>query len=240
MPRAAAWALGLVMALPTMAAAQEITGARYADPTTRYAHGVLGDAVEWGTLRLTLRDGTRLRAVLPEDLVFEDIAPRLFDLDGDGRDEVITVEASLTQGARLSVWGVTGDGAQRIAATPFIGTAHRWLAPVGAADLDGDGWIEIAYVDRPHLNKTLRLWRFRAGRLSHVADRPFLTNHKIGWDFIPGGIRQCPGRPPEIITALGDWKLVMATRFGADGFTSVGERVYRGPESLDAALACPS
>ena len=33
---------------------QEIVGARFTEPTTRYAHGVLGDAVEWGALRLDL------------------------------------------------------------------------------------------------------------------------------------------------------------------------------------------
>jgi hypothetical protein len=46
-----------------------------------------------------------------------------------------------------------------LAATPHIGSANRWLAPIGAADLDGDGRVEIAYVDRPHLARTLRIWR---------------------------------------------------------------------------------
>ena len=31
-------------------AGEVITKARYEAPTTRYAHGVLGDAVEWGAL----------------------------------------------------------------------------------------------------------------------------------------------------------------------------------------------
>src|SRR5690606_28377321 len=118
----------------------EIRAASYAGPTTRYDHGVLGDAVEWGTLVLRTDRVTR-RIVLPPDRVFEDLTPRLADLDGDGAPEVITVETDLTLGARLAIYGESG----LIAATPFIGRPHRWLAPLGAADLDGDGRVEIAY-----------------------------------------------------------------------------------------------
>jgi hypothetical protein len=46
-----------------------------------------------------------------------------------------------------------------LASTPWIGQRFRWLAPVAAADLDGDGAMELAYVDRPHLARTLRVWR---------------------------------------------------------------------------------
>lgn len=216
------------------AASQQINRADYAAPTTRYAHGVLGDAVEWGALRLVLSDGRRITFTLPETLVFEDITPRLADLDGDGTPEVIVVESSLTTGARLAVWGPSG----RIAATPHIGTRNRWLAPVGAADLDGDGRVELAYVDRPHLAKQLRIWRFDAGTLSHVADAEGLTNHKIGWDFIPGGIRDC-GTGPQIITADAGWINVMASRFDGARLTSQVLAPYSAPRDLDTALDCP-
>jgi len=214
--------------------ADGIAGARFDAPTTRYAHGVLGDAIEWGALELRLTDGTGRRLVLPETRVFEDIAPRLADLDGDGAPEVIVVESDSRQGARLAVYGPAG----LLAATPFIGRAFRWLAPVGAADLDGDGAVEIAYVDRPHLAKSLRIWRYRSGALQEVASLPGLTNHQIGWDFIAGGIRDC-GSGPEMITADGDWHRVMATGFGAGHYASRAIGVYTGPDSLRAALSCP-
>ena len=230
----AAWLFACCAALMAGSAqAQQITQAEYAAPTTRYAHGVLGDAVEWGALHLTLDSGRRITITLPESLVFEDTAPRLADLDGDGAPEVIVVESSLTQGARLAVYGPAG----RIAATPHIGQRNRWLAPIGAADLDGDGFVEIAYIDRPHLSKTLRIWRFADGQLTQVADRPGLTNHKIGWDFIPGGIRDC-GDGPEMITALHDWKLVTATRFRDGSLHTYGVSVLRTPQDLDTALTC--
>lgn len=229
-----ALALIATLLLPDVAGAQAITAARYADPTDRYGHRVLGAGGEWGAMLLALDDGTTRRVTLPDTLVFEDIAPRLADLDGDGAPEVIVVESSLTRGARLAVYGAGG----RIAATPHIGTRNRWLAPVGAADLDGDGHLEIAYVDRPHLRKALRIWRFRDGALHHVADRHGVTNHRIGWDFIPGGIRHC-GDVPEMILASDSWQRSLAITYHDGEFFSADIGADTGPEALDAALACP-
>ncbi|WP_295315384.1 VCBS repeat-containing protein [Roseobacter sp.] len=185
-----------------------INAARYADPTDRYAHAVLGDDVENITLVLTLSDGTERRLSLPDDLVFEDTAPRLHDLDADGSPEVIVVESSQTQGARLAVWDHDG----RITATPFIGTRFRWLAPLGAADLDGDGFVEIAWIDRPHLAKTLRIWRYDHSALTEVALLAGYTNHRIGERDIAGGIRMCDGAP-EMVLATADWSELVALRF---------------------------
>jgi len=226
--------LACVAVLAAQAAAADITAARYDSPTTRYAHGVLGDAVEWGALVLSLSNGEERRFTLPASRVFEDIAPRLADIDLDGTPEVVTVEASLANGARLAVYDETG----RIAATPHIGRPHRWLAPVAAADLDGDGHVELAYVDRPHLAKTLRIWRYRDGALSHVADAPGFTNHRIGWDFIAGGLRDC-GQGPELVLASGDWSRLMAARLSAGRIAARPIGAYTGPESLAAALTCP-
>ncbi|WP_101065392.1 FG-GAP repeat domain-containing protein [Roseovarius salinarum] len=216
-----------------VAAAQEIATARYEAPTTRYDHGVLGDAIEWGALVVALRDGREVRLTLPEARVFEDTAPRLADLDGDGAAEVIVVESHRNRGARLAVYGAQG----LLAATPYIGRPHRWLAPVGAADLDGDGRTEIAYVDRPHLAKRLRVWRFEGGKLRHLADLRGVTNHRIGWDHIPGGIRDCGGGP-EMILASGDWARVVAVTLRGGAFDTRALGPYDGAGSLDAALAC--
>lgn len=208
----------------------QIVAAEYTQPTTRYDHGVLGDAVEWGALQVRLADGRVQTFVLPETLVFEDIAPRLADLDGDGAPEVIVVESSLTMGGRLAVWGAAG----RITATPHIGTRNRWLAPVGAADLDGDGRTEIAFVDRPHLAKVLRVWRYEAGRLTEVAAADGFSNHQIGWDYIPGGIMDC-GQGPEMVLASGNWQRVLAARLDGSRIATRDLGPYTGP----ASLICP-
>ena len=187
--------------LPGSARAETILEARYADPTTRYDHGVLGDAIEWGTLELTLENGTTRRFILPEDLVFEDTAPRLADLDGDGHAEVIVVESSLTLGARLVVYGSEG----RLARTDHIGHRNRWLAPVGAADFTGDGRAEIAMVVTPHLAGRLVLLTFDGETLTPMAETSGVTNHRIGGRDIAGGLRNCTG-DPEILLAQMPWR----------------------------------
>lgn len=222
----------LALAAP-VSAGEAISGAAYADPTTRYAHGVLGDAVEWGALVLDTTDGRRLRFVLPETRVFEDLAPRLADLDGDTRPEVIVVESHRDLGARLAVYGLDG----LIAATPHIGQPNRWLAPIGAADLDGDGTTDIAYVDRPHLAKTIRVFSFGNGTLTEVAALPGYTNHRIGQDFISGGIRDC-GQGPEMVVARADWSGVVALRRTGQGFTETQLAPSTRPQDFRAALAC--
>ena len=207
--------LAALAATMTASVASEIVAARYADETGRYAHGVLGDAIEYETLVVTLKDGREIQASYRETTVFEDVAPRLVDLDGDGAFEVITVESHAQQGARLAVWGWKGNALTPIVATPFIGTRFRWLAPVGvgAVDLDEDGVMELVYVDRPHLAKTLRVWRYESAggevRLVEVAAMGQLTNHRIGQDAIAGGIRTC-GQRPELILADARWERIMA------------------------------
>lgn len=218
-----------------------IIGATYVEPVSRYGHNVLGKNAEWGALRLTLdtcpacasKQTETVLIRLPETRVFEDVAPRVVDLDNDGVPEVVVVETDLSKGARLAVYNQTGA----IAATPFIGSAFRWLAPLGAADLDGDGRVELAYIDRPHLAKILRVWRYENRTLTEVAETPGLTNHRIGETSISGGIRDC-GTGPEIITADAEWLQVMATRLRDGKLTPQALGPYKGPASLITALAC--
>ncbi|WP_417524518.1 VCBS repeat-containing protein [Marinovum sp.] len=211
--------------------------ASYGAPTDRYPHGVLGDDLEWGALSVTC--GPRqLTAQLPETLVFEDVAPRLAQLDGQGPAEIIVVESHRDKGARLAVWALTDDTLQRIASTPFIGTRFRWLAPLGAADLDGDGRMEIAYVDRPHLAKVLRVWRFTEDEtLTEVASLQGVTNHRIGERDIAGGLRDC-GQGPEIILADATWRQVVSVRLSGQTLTATPLGPHQDRTSFTRALAC--
>ena len=215
------------------AAEAVIVKAEYADPTDRYGHGVLGDDIEYGALRLTLSDGKVRRFVLPETLVFEDVVPRVVDVGGPLGPEVIVVESSNTKGGRLVVYGADG----RLARTPFIGRAFRWLAPVGADDLDGDGAVEIVFVDRPHLAKTLRIWRFDGEGLTEVAALKGVTNHRIGEDYISGGIRDC-GDGPEMIVADANWQNIVAVQFDGQAVSSKILAKFRGRESFAKVLDC--
>ncbi|MEM1038213.1 MAG: VCBS repeat-containing protein [Pseudomonadota bacterium] len=233
--------LASFLAAATAGTAQEITSARYTDPTTRYAHGVLGDAIEHAGLEVTLSDGTTAKAFWPDTVVFEDTEPRLADVDGDGAPEVIVVESHERLGARMSVYGVTDGALKLLAANDFIGRSNRWLAVVGAADLDGDGAVEIAYVDRPHLAKTLLIWRYspgdNPGALTLVGSLPGVTNHRIGERDIAGGIRDC-GSGPEMLVADANWQRVLGVTFDGDSFRQTELGPHKGRSSFAEAGSC--
>ncbi len=214
--------------------------AGFAQETSEYDHGILGGIRDAKGLTIHIQKPGDPRitcpaeVILPAGEVFEDVAPRLADLDGDGLPEVIVVHTDVNLGARLAVYD---RRARLVAATPHIGRTHRWLAPIGAADLDGDGYQEIAYIDRPHLAKRLRVWRYRDGVLVHVADLDGLTNHRIGDETIAGGVREC-GQGPELVTVDGSWRKVMATRLSGGELSTRTVGAYAGVDSISAALAC--
>ena len=243
--RAAAYLLAAALGLAGQAAdatpPNVILAAEYTEPTTRYDHGILGDAVEWGALKITVDmcAGCANRMVrdfvirLPETRVFEDVAPRVVDLDGEGSPDVIVVESDHKLGARLAIYNESG----LVAATEFIGRRNRWLAPIGAADLDGDGQVEIAYIDRPHLVKALRVFRYNDGALTEIASLDGLTNHRIGERDIGGGIRTCNGMP-EMIVASHDWRRVMAVTLQSGVLDAKDIGAHKGRASLNRALEC--
>jgi len=224
--------LATLLILAAVPLRAEVVAARYEDPTGRYDHAILGDALEWGALVVETADGRRFRLTLPESSVFEDIAPRVIEVPGE-TPVVAVIETDLRLGARLALYRETG----LVAATPYIGRTHRWLAPIGAADLDGDGALEFAFVDRPHLARTIRIWRYADGALSHRADLAGYTNHRIGEDTIAGGIRDC-GSGPEMIVADADWTEIVAVGWNGSQFGVTALGPHRDRASFAAALSC--
>ncbi|MEM6728214.1 MAG: VCBS repeat-containing protein [Pseudomonadota bacterium] len=224
-----------------MAWGQELASARYTEPTDRYPHGVLGDPSEYLTLEVTLSDGTRQRVTWDRPMVFEDTAPRLVEIDGLPGPELLTVQSHERLGAQFQVYGMRGGRVAPIVSNPFIGTRFRWLGIVGAGDLDGDGAVEIAYVDRPHLAKTLRVWRIvDAGEgfeAVEIASLSGVTNHRIGETDIAGGIRECGGGP-EMIVADAGWRDVLAVRFANTDLVAEPLGPHRGRGSFETALRC--
>ncbi|MCY6381058.1 hypothetical protein [Hoeflea prorocentri] len=158
----------------------DIREAWYGAPTERYAHAVLGDAIEAGELVVRTRSGTVLTLSLPENQVFEDRTPRLADLDGDGLTEVITIRAGQAVGAAVVIYGIREGRLVELAATDPIGRANRWLNIAAIHDLDGRPGLEIAYVRTPHIGGTLIFLSFDGRRLKQLAAMEGFSNHVIG------------------------------------------------------------
>lgn len=157
-----------------------IRRAWFSDPTAEYGHAILGDAVEAKTLRVQTADGRQLSFTAPDGTVFEDLTPRLWDLDRDGEAEAWVIRAGPEEGARLEAYGVH-DGALILRfATDPIGTGFRWLNPIGVADFIGDGLREVALVRTPHIGGLLILYRPAGAYLERFIAAPGFSNHAIG------------------------------------------------------------
>ncbi|KEO55158.1 FG-GAP repeat domain-containing protein [Thioclava pacifica] len=250
MLRAAIPAL-LLIAAALPARAEVSIAAHYADPTDRYGHNALGPDQEFATLyiEVTRKAGSEgglfkgqssltYRLPADDDIVFEDTAPRIADLDGDGLPDVIVVQSNLTLGSRVLVLSAKDGAPAYLASTPFVGEPNHWVAPIGIADFNGDGHQEIALIDAPHRLGILRLFQFENGALREVFHGGTLTNHRYGADRIMGGVRDC-GSGPEMILASFDWSQLRAVYLDAEAnvkWQSLGPDT--SPAAFEKAMAC--
>jgi len=211
-------------------------------PGDVYPHRVLGAIPEYFVLAARDAAGRETRLDLREapgpPRVFEDVAPRVVDADGDGTAEIVVVQSDLQDGAQLAIYEIRGGALALEAATPTIGQRFRWLAPVTIADLDGDGVTDLAYVETPHLGKRLRVWTWAPGGLTEIARTDGVTNHRIGDETISGGLRDC-GAGPEMVLADAAWGGLVAVTLAPD--RQLERRpldLPATPEGFAAAAAC--
>jgi hypothetical protein len=153
--------------------------ARYTHPTTRYAHGILGDQIEGGGLLVTVKN-KQYHYKLDEAFVFEDLQPRLADVDNDGDLEFITIQSSVTQGGSVAVYKIINDTLRPFLSSGYIGTPSRWLNIAAIDDLDNDGKMEIAWVQTPHIGGILKIARIENGKWTLLDEKTGVSNHRIG------------------------------------------------------------
>lgn len=216
----------------------DIARAWYDKDTNIYGHRIMGSIAEHLRLNAELTDGTVLRLDLSDaggpTHVFEDMAPRLADMDGDGTNELVVVETDVTAGAALAIYDVRDGALVKRAETPHIGRRFRWLAPVGTGDFNGDGQTDVAYVDRPHLAKLLRVWTFDGKSMTEIARASGLTNHRIGDEVIVGGVRTCDDQD-QMVLLTADWSRIVVAKFVGGDLTLDVLGAY-SPSSLRAAV----
>ncbi|MFN8721178.1 MAG: hypothetical protein ACK5YI_10135 [Rhodospirillales bacterium] len=203
------------------------------DPTLRYAHGVLGDAVEAGGFAVE-RDGMILLHRLDPDAVFEDRRVRLDDLDGDGEPEAIVVKSRLDTGAALAVYRIGADGIVPHAESPAIGQPNRWINPVGVGNFTGTGERMVAAVVTPHLAGSLRLYRLSGSALVEVARIDGYTNHVIGSRNLDlAVVRDVDGDgTPDIVLPTRDRGSVAAVTFRAGVAAEIARTPMEGRVSM--------
>lgn len=171
-----------VSALPDARLLRDGTGRLllYTNPTSRYAHGVLGDALEAGGITLIeTQPEPRVAAVIPipEPSVGEGIAPIWADLTGDGEREIIVTLSNADQGAQIVLFDQIGE---KIAAGPPIGRGSRWRHQLAVAPFAPDGSLELAAVLTPHIGGVVEFYRLEANELKIVAQIPGYTSHMLG------------------------------------------------------------
>lgn len=183
---------------------------------SRYAHGVLGDAIEATRVIWLERHGLDvLREVsLPAPHVFEDITTRPVVLPGarpghglltvrsgpdGGQLALVTADPTRPQGLRLAALGDT------------VGGFHRWLAPT----TDG---IRLAAVHTPHIGGVLHVYQFESERLTRRRLQGDVSTHRIGTREIDlaawlQGLLFLPsqdGRQLRLISPAADWAELQA------------------------------
>jgi hypothetical protein len=147
-------------------------------PTTRYAHGALGDDIE-ATGFIVAHQGKQWRFTLDDSHVFEDRRVRLVQLDDDAEPEAVIIRSNLEAGAAIAVYDI-GDMISLKAESANIGMRNRWLNIAGFGDFMGRGKTEIAAVITPHLTGSLRVYELEGPALKEVARIDGYTNHING------------------------------------------------------------
>jgi FG-GAP-like repeat len=201
---------------------KDIAWAWLGTPTLRYPHKALGSATHAATLHVQLASnvGTTQELVytLPVHKVFEDLTVRLVDLDADGRDEIIVIESDAVRGSATVVLGVRAKSLIEVARSPYAGSTFLWLNPVGVADFDGDGKLDIASVITPHIGGILTLYHYQPPHLVPFARAMDISNHRMGdpeQDLAV--IVDVPGQRPTIVVPDMSLKALHALRWVAPG-----------------------
>lgn len=208
----------------------------FSGPTGRYAHGVLGDGVEAGSIAVfdgnSLENVREIRAA--SGGVFEGISPMW--IVKDGRDLLVVTESVEGLGSRVSVYGT--DGAL-VSAGPFAGETFKWRHVLAAGPFGPEGELEIAVARTPHIDPVVEFYRFSGDRLEVSAEVPGYTSHRIytrNLDTARAGDLDGDGRP-ELLVPDDSYTELAAIRKDADDASVVWSLPVGGEVSTNIGSA---
>lgn len=161
---------------------RNIAAAWFSGAVDRYRHFTLGAPHEPETLVVSTSERRVYKLTLGKDAVFEDRTPRLADLDGDGRDEIVVVKSYLKRGAAVAVVSLKNleTGPQIVAESAPPEIPFLWVNPAGIADFAGRGRPQIAVVRQPHRLGELDLLEIRGEKLVPILTVSGVSNHVGG------------------------------------------------------------
>ena len=90
----------------------------------KYLHGILGDRIEAEQL-VVVEEGVFYDISLDSTYVFEDIRPRIYDVDIDNQLEYITLRTHVDRGAAIAIYKVVNGKLTELATIDEIGISNR-------------------------------------------------------------------------------------------------------------------
>jgi hypothetical protein len=123
-----------------------------------------------------------------------------------------------------------------LAASDFIGLAHRWLNIAAIAPFREGKARQIAYVKTPHIGGTLHFVELRNDDLVQVGQMPGFSNHAIGSRELRLSANadiDGDGRP-ELALPTGDRRALRIVRFREGRLTALA--VVPLPAPIDKAI----
>ncbi|MGE0428482.1 MAG: hypothetical protein AB7P11_10815 [Hydrogenophaga sp.] len=212
---------------------QDVAWAWLGSPTLRYPHRALGSPTHAASVHALVRSRSGswqvIESHLPLHRVYEDRVPRIVDIDRDGSEEILLVEADTLKGASLVVLGIehTANGPAMVerARSAFAGSTFRWLNPVGVDDFDADGRLDLAMVLTPHIGGELQLLHYRPPLLVPYARALDVSNHRMGAiEQSLAVIVQVQGQRPTVVVPDMTLRALHALRWDAPGrWTELGD-----------------
>ncbi len=147
--------------------------------TGRYAHGVLGDAIEAGSITLVNTNPAAVASVIDvSPRVVEGVSPIWVDFDGDGQREIIVTLSDESLGGQIAIYSETGE---ILGKGPEIGRGFRWRHQLVVAPFEPGLPPMLADNLTPHIGGVTEFYTYNVDEgLTLLTGAKGFSSHRIG------------------------------------------------------------